>query len=527
MNWNKPACAIERVCAKKRASATKRACAASMLLLFVSMLVMGCNLKLRIPQERVRIKPGAMAAAQTAPTVIPEAVQPPEVVRPTPFSETLVPESAEQETMPLPGEPAGCLLPETEQSVSTEERLARAGQLVGFTNSLSNRILTDIWNPYTGRYHPYTGDVMSLNVDDIQNQHFIQKMMNALQVTGFVTWLRKGPQGRLHILAIPIWRGDWSNSTWAPYIQAYWQNGSALPPDDPSVIPVLKTPPCDWMVEQGLAPQVGADWLPVGKAVWPDYASAAAAYLADTNQSASAVASRIGWLGLEGLEGPDTMCGPLVWAILNDAGAFPAGWGAWSEGPRAFWLAMPRTNGRPWSLFPSESYRLYSFHEPLKKFDFSQFRLYPGDFLYTYSQRNGFDHMMVITEVDSQGNVYSVTNLVQVSPEKRTTIERVLVLNLTDPTVGIARNQWANDGTNGRTGHDGFDVFRWAWAEKDVRGQPVKYIVQPGDSLPLIAASWKTPVKQIARYNGIEAGAALSIGQELQIPPNEMTGVQE
>lgn len=133
MNWNKPACAIERVCAKKRASATKRACAASMLLLFVSMLVMGCNLKLRIPQERVQIKPGAMAAAQTAPTVIPEAVQPPEVVRPTPFSETLVPESAEQETMPLPGEPAGCLLPETEQSVSTEERLARAGQLVGFT----------------------------------------------------------------------------------------------------------------------------------------------------------------------------------------------------------------------------------------------------------------------------------------------------------------------------------------------------------------------------------------------------------
>jgi hypothetical protein len=221
------------------------------------------------------------------------------------------------------------------------------------------------------------------------------------------------------------------------------------------------------------------------------------------------------------------MCGPLAWSILNDAGAFPLGWGGWSGGPRVFWLSMPRNNGRPWSLFPSDSYHLYSFHVPMIKFDFNAFRLYPGDFLYTYSQRVGFDHMLVITEVDDQGNVYSVTNLVQISPENKTTIERVLVLNDKDPTAGIVKNQWAKDGTNGRTGHDGFDVFRWAWAEKDIRGEAVKYIVEPGDTLPLIAANWRTPVEQIARYNGIQERAALAVGQELQIPPNEMKGMRE
>lgn len=501
---------------------------AGMLLLLPAVLLMGCNLQIRVPPDQVRVKPVAAAAAPTGSAVLIEVDPLPEPVTLVPTFEPTAVVPGVQENPSIFGEPAGCLRLEDEQrGVSTEERLARAGQLLGFSKSLSNRILTDIWNPYTRRFHPYTGDVLSLNVDDVQNKHFIQKMMDALQVNGYVTWLRSGDEGRLHILAIPLWRGDWSNSSWAPYIQAYWQDGNALPPGDASVIPVLKTPPCNWMVAQGLAPQVGADWQPIGSASWPDFASIAAAYLADTSRSAAAVAGRIGWLGEEGLEGPDTMCGPLVWAILNDAGAFPPGWGGWSEGPKAFWLAMPRTNGRPWSLFPSETCRLYRFREPLKKFDFRQFRLYPGDFMYTYSYQNGFDHMMLITEVDGQGNVYSVTNVVQVFPENRTTIERVLVLNLDDPTVGYARNQWATDGVNGRTGHDGFDVFRWAWVEKDIRGEPVKYIVQVGDTLQRIAVYWKTPAAQIARYNGIAADGILTVGQELQIPPNESTGAQE
>jgi hypothetical protein len=502
----------------------KRAYVMGILLLLQSGLLMGCNLQLRVPPDRMGIKPGA-AAVQTSPPIANATIPPPVLATPAPTIKLPSPPLNLQEDPPRFGEPAGCLSLEDEQRGATmAERLTRAGQMLGFSKSLSSRILTEIWNPYARRYYPYSGDVLSLDVNDVQNKHFIQQIMNALQVSGYVTWLRSGAEGGLRILAIPLWRGDWSKSAWAPYIEAYWQDGRSLPPGDSSVIPVLKTPPCNWMVEQGLAPQVGADWLPASSAEWPNYASAAAAYLADSDRAAAAVARRIGWLGEEGLEGPNTMCGPLAWAILKDSGVFPPGWGAWSEGPRVFWLAMPRNNGRPWSLFPSDSYRLYQFREPLSKFHFGDFRLYPGDFVYTYSQRNGFDHMMVVTEVDSQGNVYSVTNLTQVNPEKRTTIERVLVLNLNDPTVGIARNQWVTDGTNGRTGHDGFDVFRWAWVEKDIQGQPIKYTVQAGDTLQLIAARWKTPATQIAQYNGITVDAAMRVGQELQIPPNEMTG---
>jgi hypothetical protein len=251
----------------------------------------------------------------------------------------------------------------------------------------------------------------------------------------------------------------------------------------------------------------------------PDYASVATTYLADTNEEATRIARQIGWLE-EGLEAPNTMCGPLVWSILHDAGALPLDWGAWSEGPKAFWLAKPSTNGRPWSLFPDGSYRVYSFKEPLGKFDFHQFPLYPGDFLYTYSVKDGFDHMMVVTEVDGESNVYSVTNKVQVAPEKKMTIERLLLLNLQDPSVGIARNQWAGDRKNGRTGHAGFDVFRWAWMEKNILAQAAAYTVQPGDTLRLIALRWHTPIERIARYNGITVDAALLVGQEMQIPPN-------
>ena len=136
------------------------------------------------------------------------------------------------------------------------------------------------------------------------------------------------------------------------------------------------------------------------------------------------------------------------------------------------------------------------------------------------SEGDGFDHMFMITEVDAAGNVYTVTNLIQMIPKTETTIERVLLLNLHDLTTGLARQGWYLDRKNGRTGHNGFDVFRWAWAEKDRLGEPVRYTVQPGDTLGLIAERWKTPSAWIARYNTLEVGEALTVNQVIQIPPN-------
>jgi hypothetical protein len=163
---------------------------------------------------------------------------------------------------------------------------------------------------------------------------------------------------------------------------------------------------------------------------------------------------------------------------------------------------------------------VYHFRQPLSAFDFAAFPLYPGDFLYTYSKKDGFDHMLVITEKDAAGNVYTVTNLVKIFPEKKVSIERAVFYNESDRALGLAHNEWAVDMKNGRTGHDGFDVFRWTWMTKDITGQPAAYTVRPGDTLGLVAERWKTPAGQIARYNDLALDAALRIGQVLQIPPN-------
>jgi hypothetical protein len=323
----------------------------------------------------------------------------------------------------------------------------------------------------------------------------------------------------VHILALPLLDEHWVESDWSPYIQAYWQGPQSTPAGDSFVRPELKLPPCAWMVDRGFAPQVDAGWWAENESGWPDYALAAQSYLASTSQEANRVARQIDWLGAQ-LEAADTMCGPLSWSILHDAGAFPPGNGAWLNGSITFWLAKPTTNGRPWSLFQPGTFSVYHFDQPIGEFDFQAWPLVPGDFLYTYSEKDGFDHMFVVTEVDAQGNVFSVTNLVQEEPEKKVVIERALLFNLYDRGPGLVHNEW-RDRTKGRTGQAGFDVFRWDWMVKDIEDQAVEYAVQPGDTLGLVSTRWKTPADWIAQYNQLEGDASLSVGQLLSIPPNE------
>lgn len=423
------------------------------------------------------------------------------------------------------GEPAGCLSSSEQAALmDAHAMLQHAQQLLAFSDVLSDRLLPNSWNAYTNLYSFDEFGALTLYVEDIDNQFLVQRILNALHVSGFVAYLRKTSDQGLHILAIPLIDPGVTQSNWAPYLQAYWLSRTALPLGDPYLQPAMKLPPCAWMFERGFAPAVDASWYTSDLVGWPDYTRAATSYLAPTNADAKRIAEQINWLGDRFPEGPDTMCGPLVWSILFDSGVFPPGWGGWLVGSKVFWLAKPDKNGRPWSLFPKDSYRAYVFHEPLGKFDFSKFPLYPGDFLYTYSEKDGFDHMLVVTEVDGAGNVYTITNIVKVDPERKTTIEHVLLLNNNDTTSGIARNEWAKDKINGRTGHAGFEVFRWAWMEKDISGQPVSYTVQPGDTVGIIAAYWKTPAQRIAGYNGIETDTPLAVGQVLIIPPNTFAG---
>jgi hypothetical protein len=428
-------------------------------------------------------------------------------------------------------EPAGCLS-DAEQAALADsaDMLAYASRLLDQSETaigapLSDRLLPDTWQAYTGRFTWDEFGILSLTVNNIENKFLVQRIMHALQAAGFVTWLRETPDQGLHILAIPLRDPSLRNSGWAPYLEAYWRSPSSVPDGDGAILPTLKLPPCAWMVERGFAPPLDSSWwADEGSPDWPDYAAAAQAFLAADTQAAAHVAGEIDWLGQRFPEGPDTMCGPLAWSILQRAGAFPPDWGAWQAGPKSFWLAKPEKNGRPWSLFPRSLYRVTTFRQPLGTFDFREFPLYPGDFLYTYSARDGFDHMLVVTEVDAQGNVFTVSNLIQVEPVRQTTIERVLFLNLYDLQQGIARNQWARDTINGRTGHAGFEVFRWRWAEKDISGSPARYAVLPGDTPGLIAARWKTPAAWIAEYNGITVETQLKVGQVLQIPPRVSAG---
>lgn len=424
--------------------------------------------------------------------------------------------------------PAGCLSAEEQvQMASVDEMIAYAEQLLNRPGALSKRRLGGAWNAYDQTFYrsasssPGAG-VVALAVDDIKPAYTAQSILNALHVAGFVAWLRSTPQQGLHILAIPLdGSANRVDSPWAAYVEAYWAGPEETPSGDSSVIPALKLPPCRWMIETRAAPQADYSTWASGAAGWPDYARYAAAYQADTMEQADKVAQQINWLG-EGLEGPFSMCGPLVWSIMDDAGVFPPGYGDWSKGASAFWLSKPSVNGRPWSLFPPDTYQVYHFSTPLGLFDFDEFPLYPGDFLYTYSKRDGFDHMLLVTEIDEDGNVYTVTNLVREVPEQKITIERVVLYNIFDPSIGVARNEWHTDRKNGRTGHDGFDVFRWAWMEKDILGQPVAYTVQPGDTLGLIAARWRTPAAEIARSSRLSGSSDLTIGQQLVIPPVEL-----
>jgi hypothetical protein len=431
----------------------------------------------------------------------------------TPMPVTPLAPTATLEVPPVYAEPAGCL----EAGDTIQTALAYADELLGLELPLARRQLNHAWNAASSAYADTGTEALAFATSSVQNRYVVQEMLNALHVAGFTAWLRNNKQVGEHILAVHL-RAGILESEWGDYVRAYWQAG-ALPAGDESVFDTLHLSPCRWMVEAGLAPDLptgeleGADWSQ------PDFRAAGLAYLAEDSEASFGVARRIGWLDGRS-ESPALMCGPLAWAISADAGAYPPGYGAWDRAPKSFWLPKPRENGRPWSLFPPGSYTVQKYTAALGNFDLHEYPLATGDLVYTYSNMDGFDHLLVVGEADADGNRFAVTNLVKVGPQPEYSIQRILLYNENDPTAGYFRNQWANDRHNGRTGDGGFEIFRWAWRAKDVSGQPAVDRVRPGDSLLLVAARWKTPPALIAAANSIEASAVLQVGQVLTIPVN-------
>ena len=176
--------------------------------------------------------------------------------------------------------------------------------------------------------------------------------------------------------------------------------------------------------------------------------------------------------GVSPQESADNTCGPLGVSILSKAGIFYP-----LKTPvdlRDWWEPDPRL-GMPWGMLDMSHYQLYQFltftadgiignqvtrynipgdlNNGVQTFDFKAFPLCPGDWIYTRSVGNGFDHLWVVSEVDAQGRAYAVGNIPEATSD-RFVVNRILLFDPSDPTVGGFKRNFVNHhaGTSGKAG---------------------------------------------------------------------------
>lgn len=155
---------------------------------------------------------------------------------------------------------------------------------------------------------------------------------------------------------------------------------------------------------------------------------------------------------------PNTTCGPLSLAILQKAQIINT-----ELVPHDFFLINPDNVIDRRVLekaFPDEHYTNTRYRIKLNQVDWMTQPLMPGDFLYIYAGEQGnFEHMLVVTRVDSAGRAYSVTNY---DTEQGFVINEVMLYDPNDPTAGIFA-QWTKrkDQILGSTGFAGYEVWRF------------------------------------------------------------------
>jgi len=352
----------------------------------------------------------------------------------------------------------------------------------------------------------------------------IEPLIRALRTAGFAAWLREddeiGSEPGIHIHAIAIGDKDLSPAAQeqltgpAGYLRS---NDSQLvtsgnPGLDLHGGPVI----CRWMLEAGFADLPTPTPIPTPGLPWQErLRQAALSYQAPFPEDAEQIARSLNFLDGQA-ESAENICGPLAAAILRDAGLLPS-----QPGPvqdlKSYWQAQPSENGRPWNLFPEHDYEVFHFDTPLAEFDFNAWPLQPADFVYTYARDHGFEHMFIVTEVDTEGRAYTVTNQYQSwgHPIWGTMlILRYLLYDPHTPGSGIIYNEWS-DGRLGQTGNNGFDVLRKRGMEA---GTLYAYTVRPGDTLPELAGRFGTTLESLIQANPGLNQANLKVNQSLTIP---------
>lgn len=356
----------------------------------------------------------------------------------------------------------------------------------------------------------------------------IEPLIKALRVAGFAAWLREENEvfqgSRAHIHAVAI--GDVTLSEDARQQldgeYGYFYGYTGIPGAQQEALPDRHGGPavCQWMVDAGYsAPQaVLQTSVSQQSRNWQEKLRLAAeSYLTTGARESVAVAQRLDYLAGP-IEHPSTMCGPLAAAILRDAGLLPRGITPASN-LYNFWLANPRVDQRPRSLFPEREYDYFQFSTPINEFDFSAWPLYPGDFLYTYAyQASGFDHMFVVSEVDAAGRAYVISNEEQA--DGGFLIQRLLLYDPADPSAGALHNEWLIRHSNRmRTGGGGFDVLR----KKGLNlppGSRFEYAVEPGDTLASILDRYNSSLDTLIGVNQVADLLDVGVGQSLVIAVN-------
>ncbi|MBI9042969.1 MAG: LysM peptidoglycan-binding domain-containing protein [Anaerolineaceae bacterium] len=354
----------------------------------------------------------------------------------------------------------------------------------------------------------------------------IEPLLKALRTAGFAAWYRDLNElydgSPVHIHAIAI--GDAQLSEQAKLqlngLYGYFQGFNGLPEEygDPQIdtygSPVL----CEWMRNLGYESEKGSTINSYPKIDWrTKLKQTGEESITHSAQETILLAGKLDFRKED--EGyPDKISALLGIDILQRAGLLPMSLQLHLNIWRT-WLANPDEMEIDWSLFPERDYQLHQFSVPAERFNFSAWPLYTGDIMLTRAGEYGHNHFFIITEIDEEGRIFTVTNNVQ--SDQTYLIEKLMLWDPDNPTAGALKQDWVNCYSYGCTGNGGFDVLR----PKGIglpTGSLFKYFVQPGDTLPAIANKFFTTIPEIIYANNLMQFDHLLVGQELKIPVNTL-----
>lgn len=217
-------------------------------------------------------------------------------------------------------------------------------------------------------------------------------------------------------------------------------------------------------------------------------------YLADTEAEAVRVARNLQFVDDEGH--PANFCGPLSIGILRDAGLVDR-----YTDLHEFWLLNPREdytiNHILERTFPVEDYLWFRSEVSIRDFDFAEFPLYTGDFLYLYAGPKGtFEHILTVSRVDDLGRAYAIT---AETKNGNYLISELMLYDPANPGVGYFYDITNPDYslTLGTTGFGGFQLWRAINPIPDPSPEESAFQSRMDKVFDLYGGEWHVLVKEV------------------------------